>query len=74
VTGVDTVPELAALLCAAKTLFAVFVVVYEIPRGTQLFTNYVSAPVAQGGLGVTITHFLDPRCASTAPPPPPTKK
>ena len=67
VANVDTVPELAAFLCANKTIFAVLLTAYEIPRGTQLFTTYVT-----NELHKTVTDFLDPRC-SAAPKPPPKK-
>jgi len=66
-TNVDTVPELAAFLCANKTVFAILLVAYEVPRGVQLFTNYVT-----NELHKTVTNFLDPRC-SAAPTPPPKK-
>ena len=67
VANVDTVPELAAFLCANKTVFAIFIAAYEAPRGVQLFTNYVTNELHE-----SVTNFLDPRCAA-APTPPPKK-
>ena len=65
VTDIDSVPELAGYLCASKTLFAVLIAAYEVPRGSQLFTNYVT-----NELHKSVTAFLDPRCTTVVTPPP----
>jgi hypothetical protein len=62
---INTVPELAGYLCASKTLFAVLIAAYEVPRGAQLFTNYVT-----NELHKSVTDFLDPRCTTVGTPPP----
>jgi hypothetical protein len=64
-TDINSVPELAGFLCANKTVFAVLIVAYEVPRGAQLFTTYVT-----NELHKSVTDFLDPRCTSVGTEPP----
>jgi hypothetical protein len=64
-TDINSVPELAGYLCASKTLFAVLIAAYEVPRGAQLFTTYVT-----NELHKSVTAFLDPRCTTVVTPPP----
>jgi len=64
-TDINSVPELAGFLCANKTVFAVLIAAYEVPRGAQLFTTYVT-----NELHKKVTDFLDPRCTSIGTPPP----
>jgi hypothetical protein len=64
-TDIDSVPELAGFLCASKTLFAVLIATYEVPRGAQLFTTYVT-----NELHKSVTDFLDRRCTTVGTPPP----